>query len=742
MLQLQWNLDRTVDRGINLALNFVKIAHHDNIQPIALMACERFGATLPICHQTRRLVEKECCLQIDNVIINSIKALVIQAGGNTLESLATNLAGLNFLALATSLVSVTTITESSDAIQKMLENSASERHLVPPEFHIRRILEVLEPRLNRIGFLDRCYATDCWLKDVVDDYKGNKYTIPSATGVGSIVATLRPLFRLGDEQVDYVTITPNSCLAWLITFIEWCLGTRPSIYSSDGSPINLEPESKVRIVLPLVPKPSQGIGIETFTISNTLYDAICIHHAVDDYGEPLSWTGLVSIHTHAEQMLRLMDAEKGLGLRAVMNGLSYAITEVLDRITSAENFMSSHPPKVYPSMARLFPDTESIQRTIDTYFGRYAKDFPGLQKLSPGSRLSDVKIIRQWAEPSYNTGFAALKSKLDLYNTGKRSSDSTLESTIQVPDYTLDLHIETHVTRNIAKLMSNILVLSLVHSDLEIVRLCLKPKFGPTDLDIVQKIFEALSSSDPVTCKVTEVFTFFLALLDHDEAKFSERNTISIEDNWLATSARGQVLFPRLLLDMSLEKTPIIQFICLPGVLSMKDRPKGEQFRSLISDDRGYESKDPAVIPSSQIGNLSRFSTLRHEWRFRIVPDSVPVHLSLKDYAGYSTRVGPGDILRGCPNVLFVLSCNHVQDMVIEEQVEDYVFVHPDDFLRGLVYRGKILIYAVRGNDPLRLMIIGVIHGSSRNLVAFSRDACLKCSLQLCRIEDVKCLIC
>ena len=386
-VQLQWNLDRTVASGINVAVDLVRVAHSDNVQLIALMACESFGATLPICRQTRSLIEDECKSEAKPTLLRYIKAMIVPSGGQTLHRLASNLAGLNFLALAASIVSVTSIADSTTAIYQMIVESASDKLITPPEYHVRSILDILEPRLNRIGFLDRCYATERWLRSMVANYNGNGNELPSSAGIGSIVAVLRSLARLGDEKVDRVVFSPNCCFAWLITFVKWSLDTSPAIHMSNGVIIYPEPESKVTIVLPIQAKPSIGIAIETFTISGSLYEIIRIHHGVNDFGNPLTFLGMVSLHTHAEQTLQVLEADDGLGLRAVMETLSYAIPEASKLLISINpSLLGTRGTQTLPStFAKLFPEENRVRRTIEAYFGPYAKHFRGFQKLPPGS---------------------------------------------------------------------------------------------------------------------------------------------------------------------------------------------------------------------------------------------------------------------------------------------------------------------------------------------------------------------
>ena len=152
-----------------------------------------------------------------------------------------------------------------------------------------------------------------------------------------MVSALRNLARIGDERVDRITITPNSCFAWLIMFVEWCLGITPAIYMSSGTVVNPEPESKVTIVLPISPTLSNGITVETFTTSGSLFDTIRIQHAVDEYGKTITFVGMVSIRTHAEQILMSMNAHQGLGLSTIMQALSYAIPEASSRLIPFSN---------------------------------------------------------------------------------------------------------------------------------------------------------------------------------------------------------------------------------------------------------------------------------------------------------------------------------------------------------------------------------------------------------------------
>ena len=242
---------------------------------------------------------------------------------------------------------------------------------------------MLEPRLNRIGFLDRRYATERFLRDVLPRYEGNGNQIPTSVGIGSVVSALRNLARIGDENIDNVIFTPHTCFAWLYTFVEWCLGISPAIYLSDNSVVSAQPESKVTFKVPTAPEPMKGIIIESFTISGTLYDSVRIQQAEDDFGKPIVFTGMVSLHTHAEQYLQSFQADSGLGLRAVMEALAYAIPEAVSLIVPDISIGDSI--KHHSTRAKFFPEKSRINQAASAYLGPYAKNFRGLQELPLGS---------------------------------------------------------------------------------------------------------------------------------------------------------------------------------------------------------------------------------------------------------------------------------------------------------------------------------------------------------------------
>jgi len=79
-VQLQWSLDSTTENALKIGLKLLQVATGDNVQPSALLACERFGSTLPICHNTRKVIEMEARPNRDPVFLTFSKAFINQGG--------------------------------------------------------------------------------------------------------------------------------------------------------------------------------------------------------------------------------------------------------------------------------------------------------------------------------------------------------------------------------------------------------------------------------------------------------------------------------------------------------------------------------------------------------------------------------------------------------------------------------------------------------------------------------------
>ena len=307
-----------------------------------------------------------------------------------MKRLSSNVAGLNFLALAAAITSTMTNAEAGVVIQRMLDKSAVDKALVPPEHHVEAILGLVEPQLIHIGFIDKCYEWDHWLRSHVTLYHDtdHRYLSPSGT---EVVSALRNLARLGDEKVDTIVTTCYSCRAWVITFVEWCLGVPTILCSISGSVILAQPESKVTVLIPSEHKPMEPVKIELFQSSGSLYDTLRVDASRVHEGRPRIFSGMVNVQVHARQTLQTLGADVGIGLRGMLDSLLYAIPHAIslffptisamnvpENRSAVETFRTGKNSGFWMAyLTRHFPDDRRIYTTMCKYLGTLAEDAAG-----------------------------------------------------------------------------------------------------------------------------------------------------------------------------------------------------------------------------------------------------------------------------------------------------------------------------------------------------------------------------
>jgi hypothetical protein len=313
--------------------------------------------------------------------------------------------------------------------------------------------------------------------------------------------------------------------------------------------------------------------------------------------------------------------------------------------------------------------------------------------------------------------------------------------------YSPESHFTNHIVDRLALAAAHILALSLVNTDLDDIRLHFDKNFKWESLTISDPS-ELLSATRAIlldglsTSISTEDITSHLRrLLGHEDLAVWQN------EYWVASSSRGQVLFPQLFETMRLERQPCLAFIVIPGILTRADQSPGPLYRAIISKERPPGEYGLSItVPSEQILGPSQFNSLAYEWRTRTENDFIIATLSTKEASGGLIMINVHRILMGIPQLVFANSCQHNPDERLNDNIEDYKFIHPNDFFSvspTVASEETIIIFATRGNDPLRMMILGVLGETGPGWSAvIGQMACLTCSLNLCRRLNCRILIC
>ncbi len=106
----------------------LQAATSDNVQPLAILACERFGATLAICDTTRRKIEELVLTGTNQSVVTFLRATIGYSSGDCASQFVHSEAGIRFLALAAALVTSTGAFHGGLALEKRSNQSNLCRH--------------------------------------------------------------------------------------------------------------------------------------------------------------------------------------------------------------------------------------------------------------------------------------------------------------------------------------------------------------------------------------------------------------------------------------------------------------------------------------------------------------------------------------------------------------------------------------------------------------------------------------
>ncbi|RSL95572.1 hypothetical protein CEP52_011956 [Fusarium oligoseptatum] len=237
-LPLQWNLDRTVESAVQTLVGILKAASSDNVQGLALIACEKLGSTLAICDQTMQSVKIQAVDAPSSPTSTFLKAKVGFSKNDCANQLATTQAGLRFLALATAMITTMDFYAGAQALEQMLRDEKLPAEETPPLPHLRDLLATLGARAEQSNFTKSVLQYQRIVKHHLGQIPrhdgGDKALLvsaaPSPEVVAGLVKVMRSVQRVGDADITGATIRVGAAAPWVIAFVNWCLGAPPSVY--------------------------------------------------------------------------------------------------------------------------------------------------------------------------------------------------------------------------------------------------------------------------------------------------------------------------------------------------------------------------------------------------------------------------------------------------------------------------------------------------------------------------------
>lgn len=387
VVNLQWSLDRTSTDLVSMSLGLLRAASNDNVQALAILACERFGVNLAMSLESRQKLVRLCDRTHTSMTLRILNAQIGYLKGDCAYQFAQTDAGSRFLGLAACL-STADSWEAAVLLHKLIYDTARDKTLVPVEQQLKQILVALDTKIARSGF---CHDVLGWAQLVMHDApentdefprtdmsEENKWTsLPPMDAIGGLIIALSSIGRVGDDDDDYSRVkvdTPVSAAAWYIAFVKWCLGETPRIISH-GRPfpslVPFDVDARVTIEIWSTLDKTQPHSVR-------VYDHVGDLKSLVEATTSMGWTrGLVPVAAYGKLKLCQRFGRQGsIQYQACLEALPLACSIVRDRFfawtfdeddSDTTRIIERLSPEDDVMLGGMFPDDKQILAMIYNY---------------------------------------------------------------------------------------------------------------------------------------------------------------------------------------------------------------------------------------------------------------------------------------------------------------------------------------------------------------------------------------
>jgi hypothetical protein len=724
-VSLQWSLQETANSALSVARGVVSAATSDNIQALALLACERFGATLAMCPETCDKIER-LVIKVPMPVRIFIGAYIGYSAGDSAAQLVKNKAGVQFLALAAALATTTGSFQGGLALEIMLENSATDKTLLPTSRQLKDLLAVLEHRLVASRFAD--VVVYCWnlLSELPPNPEDGRNFwkvatfYPDPDGVAKLVDAFRQLNRIGDATS--LQLKATSCAPWVIAFTKWCLGIFPTIQLGDGTIVLEQPTSSVTVIASMDYEHCPGLEITIHRDLRSPADLITAKWTSE------SWTGMVSLAQYWQWLRQEYNFGLDLAIRCLAEVLPYALhqTVVLLR-TSPYGKFDNRPPLYEWQPLQLKPgvsmiDEESLSLIAnpfpaDTIIADMLSKFLGLsnrvelQPLPPGTLLVDLPIVALYV--------ADLRKTCTCKDCTKMSTSKFKKCDAKFFFDRLAFIVADVLSLSLFELPDNLLV-HLKHHHV-------------VDLAFKAAIHSILTTGVPEVCNISHILKWTLALIGHD----IEVGTVEPGDQrkWVLSSEKGQVAYPRVFETHNITSRGYLTLSWAPGILRYQNQiyPKGVSQPS-TSSGRDPITQGNETLQVDKPRNLLPAYELA--WLVAQRDGYLEISVSLRNETNQRTSGNerPYSILRNIAESLVLEACQHAPSTLLNRPDGFSAYtgpLSPQHHKYNSADGSNISCVAVEGNTGLALLTLSALPAPFPMVIR--GKACLECALGVCR---------
>ncbi|SPJ78063.1 uncharacterized protein FTOL_06452 [Fusarium torulosum] len=720
-IQAKWKINKS-DQEL-LAKQVLVVAARDNVQAVALIACQQFGSTIYICDETTSKVATDIVATPQPDTILFLKASVGYRSFDSTTWLGESVEGLRFLGLAAALIPSLDLIDGAKVLNTMLRSSASDQMLLPTVRQLKDLLGSLQPRSYRARFSDSVVEWQIKLQKealphiCVDEGRSGDSSsflfrsAPSPEMVAELVHIFRQASK-GDFTFTGVTIKAGAAAAWVAAFIEWCSGLPPSIYMEDNQELLEQPDSLIRLVVPKTLKGLQeGLGIN-------VHDSL--GHPDESFVAPASSTsfsGMATIENYGKWLLESFGL-KGASLEALHEALNYAIPQAVAKLKWVEfdvstegSYYDKKGPSVDDYTLHPLPHTSEI---ADVYSKLLSlANTPRFARLDRHMLIADSPLVSRYLESLRKTCPCSQCCREMLLRADIRESPCRQDKFFEF----------------ISFITIDILVLSLFRSP-DVLLVKLSDKRNGSD-SLKDALFHLIRDGVPEYTKDEPTYT--ISLLAWARAMVGHKASVEGEDsNTVATSGYGQVIYPTLFDTLDIKRQGYLGLTSHQGVLIYE----GEIYRTVTADEGGSAQHEllsldlsypkPTSVPLNAFPDLTVFWKVSEQDNGEL---SVALSVRSRTDSLLSVRKNPIDLLRILGKCLLIEQCPH--DGYRETAYKSTFFSHKgplDTHQEACDTAYDVDVIPVSDASDLRCFSLTC----TREQAILRKNACMDCCLRAC----------
>jgi hypothetical protein len=727
-----WALNQTAVDTISVATGVLAAATSDNVQALAILACEGLGATLPMTAETCSKVNKLCTRDHQGAVLSFLKATIGYKRGDCAWQLAQSDAGVRFLGLASALLTLDSWA-AAQTINTLIRNTAEDKKMVPTTLQLKQLIEALNYKHSLASFAEAIVGWSI----LVSRGQGTRRCgtdAPSQKLIVNLVQALSAVSRIGDSDSQKVEITVLPAeFAWIIAFIKWAVGT-PTVVTGNEEVIKGEDEAVVTVRILTTDALTSRPQITTLNELGEIKDL------VKDLPRGLgTFSGMIS--------LKRFSSPESLAFRACVEALPLTCLRALKYIRLQH--LRDEGKASTNSMFQTFPRNSEL--CLEACQATWTSIFPSKSKIL--AALASFLGVDNVPEPDLDTADVLLVHDLPLVNASRK----VLENRCSCPKYQHKRSQKCSFDkfcRDLSVCASVVLRYSLIEStDPDGTRLYYGSDLGCDQLSLAAAVktlaFGAISTAE-CNISLAQLIYDTLQLVGHD---VNQPKGESLE--WIMSSYKGQTLFSKLFGTRCLEVEGVVSIMCVSGAIWWSDeRYEFVQSSALMKASVPFhpESLDfldnlhleDDELPEEQI-NLAwkeadvpsnAFPDFRLLWQVGARERKLHVNLVCLDLPTMPQR--PPTMALYAATESLVVNCEHGKNSALNGSPRGLQITTP---ARPVPFAksppGTVGIVQSDGNEAMRFFSLAA---GQRGVI--SGDACLECCVLCSRITGIEFIIC